>query len=169
MSESHTQSVVQEDESVVFTGYISDLSNDGDELEGTNDGDDEADDTHEHTTHAAAMKSTSKASNAAPPLKCHKLDISVLKAHCITHEKYQKELESGLNAIEKLIKSQKCAVFDVGSAEGQRCFGKCGRRPGICSKVGRSYGAELGSEMAEGSRVTNVIEGESHKKLFPDG
>ena len=102
---------------MAFMGYISDLSNDEDEPDDMNDGD-EADDTHkpEHTKHAAAVKSTSKSSNAAPPLKHCKLDVSVLEACCITHEKYQKELESGLDTIEKLIKSWKHTVFDAGSA-----------------------------------------------------
>ncbi|KAM6490142.1 hypothetical protein JOM56_014461 [Amanita muscaria] len=96
----------------VFTGYISDMSDDedigpaataataGDDI----DGDDELED-----------RSAQWGNSKAPPLKRRKLDVSVLTARRLACEQRREEMERGLVDVDKLIKSKQ-DVFRAGSA-----------------------------------------------------
>ncbi|KAM6489024.1 hypothetical protein JOM56_015514 [Amanita muscaria] len=103
----------------VFTGYISDMSDDedigpaataataGDDI----DGDDELED-----------RSAQWGNSKAPPLKRRKLDVSVLTARRLACEQRREEMERGLVDVDKLIKSKQ-DVFRAGSAESTKADG----------------------------------------------
>ncbi|KIL57051.1 hypothetical protein M378DRAFT_33779, partial [Amanita muscaria Koide BX008] len=99
----------------MFTGYFSDLFEDEpgwDEVE--NDGDDE---TEQEVTRNPFSQSIipSNKHKSAPPLKRRKLGVPVRESRRLVREKRQKELEEGLEDINKLIKSKR-DIFDAGTA-----------------------------------------------------